>query len=97
MGKVTFEFNDGEESYDIELTVNRRKLISALYDLQSYRRDIYKGYINNTLIVVGDKVVARDSNKLEDYDIEKAKAYLEVEDILRELDYILDKVQSLLD
>ena len=97
MGKVTFEFNDGEESDDIELTVNRRKLISALYDLQSYRRSIYKGYINNTLIVVGDKVVARASNQLADYDIETAKAYLEVDDILRELDYILDKVQFLLD
>ncbi|MGN1301538.1 MAG: hypothetical protein ACI4U9_03330 [Clostridia bacterium] len=99
MSKVNFEFDENEEREDVELIIHRHKLISALYELQSYRRSIYKGYISSEeLIVVDDKVVARGAEKLEaNYDVEKAKAYLSTDDILRELDYILDKVWFLLD
>lgn len=99
MSKVNFEFDENEERGDVELIIHRHKLISALYDLQAYRRSIYKGYISSEeLIVVDDKIVARGAEKLEaEYDVEKAKAYLSTDDILRELDYVLDKVWFLLD
>lgn len=42
MGKVTFEFNDGEEMYDISLCTNRYKMASMLDEVQNYVRHLNK-------------------------------------------------------
>ena len=97
MSKITFEFDEYEEGNDIELIVNRHKLICALYDLQNYRRGIYKGYINNAVYAVDDKIVGKwEDIREKDFGDAKIKAYLDDEDVLREIDNILDKVRFLL-
>ena len=97
MSKITFEFDEDEEWNDVNLVVNRHKLISALYDLENYRRGIYKGYINNAVYAVDDKIVGKwDEIRDKDFGETKLKAYLDDEDVLREIDNILDRVKHLL-
>ena len=97
MGRIVFEFDEDEEWNDVNLVVNRHKLITALYDLENYRRGIYKGYINNADYAVDGKIVGKwDDIRDKDFGDAKIKAYLDDEDVLRELDYILDKVRHLL-
>lgn len=98
MGKVVFEFDESEERHDIELITNRHKLICALYDLQNYRRGLYKGYINNMTYAVDDKIVGKwDDIRDKDFGDAKITSYLTDEDVLNEIDNILDKVGFLLD
>jgi hypothetical protein len=54
MGKVIFEFDDIEELNDIELTVARHKLSSALWDISRIPRSIEKGYSYYTQEVTAD-------------------------------------------
>lgn len=97
MSKITFEFNEDEEWNDVNLIVNRHKLISALYDLENYRRGIYKGYINNAVYAVDGKIEGKwEDIREKDFGEAKIKAYLDDEDVLRELDNILDGVRHLL-
>ena len=42
MAKVIYEFDENEEKRDIELIVNRYKMICALDKLEKYRYDFYK-------------------------------------------------------
>lgn len=41
MGKVTFEFDNIEENRDVALTNDRYKMITALYELSDFAREIY--------------------------------------------------------
>lgn len=97
MGKIVFEFDEDEEWNDVNLVVNRHKLISALYDLENYRRGLYKGYINTGVYAVDDKIVGRwDDIRTRDFSEVELKMYLDDEDVLREIDDILSKVKHLL-
>ena len=97
MSKITFEFDEDEEWNDVNLVVNRHKLITAIYDLENYKRGIYKGYIDNAVYAVDGKIVGKlDDIRDKDFGDAKIKAYLDDEDVLRELDMILDKVRHLL-
>lgn len=98
MAKVIFEFDESEDIHDIELITNRHKLICALYDLDNYRRGLYKGYINNMTYAVDDKIVGKwDDIRDKDLGDAKITSYLSEEDVLNEIDRILDKVRFLLD
>ena len=98
MGKVTFEFDEDEERHDIELITNRHKLICALYDLDNYRRGLYKGYINNMTYAANGQIIGKGIEALKEINEEaKVTSYLEDEDVINEIDIILDKVRFLLD
>lgn len=98
MGKVIFEFDESEDIHELELINNRHKLICALYDLDNYRRGLYKGYINNMTYAVDDKIVGKwDDIRDKDFGDAKITSYLSDEDVLNEIDRILDKVRFLLD
>lgn len=45
MSKVIFEFDEDEDRNDIRYIIDRHKLISALYNLQNLKHDLYKSYI----------------------------------------------------
>lgn len=51
MGKVTYEFDENKESHDIELIVNRYKMIFALDELEKYRHDLYNGHCEDVIYV----------------------------------------------
>lgn len=98
MGKVVFEFDESEDIHELELINNRHKLICALYDLDNYRRGLYKGYINNETYAVDGQIVGKGIEALKNIKEEaQVKSYLEDEDVLNEIDRILDKVRFLLD
>lgn len=98
MGKVRFEFDELEDKSDINMIVNRHKMWNALFELSNFRRTIYKGYTENDIVVKDNQVVVRGKEKLvPDYDIEGAKSYLDDDEVLRNLDYILDDIRFLLD
>lgn len=42
MGKVTFEFDEAEERYDVSLCVNRYKMAYMLDEIRDYARTLRK-------------------------------------------------------
>lgn len=94
MGKVTFEFDENKESRDIELIVNRYKMICALDELEKYRYDLYNGHRDEVISVRNGRRIERDENKTIE-DVKNTKACLEVDDVLNALDDILDDVKYL--
>lgn len=97
MGKVTFEYDENEESYELALIHNRHKMAYALSQLRQLRRSIYKGYNSKYIVVKDDKVVYKDGHKLEEYDIEGAKCYIEDNNIIQDLDDIIDEISHIID
>ena len=98
MGKVIFEFDEEEDRHEIELITNRHKLICALYDLDDYRRGLYKGYINNVTYAANGQIIGKGIEALKEINEEaKVTSYLEDEDVINEIDKILNKVSFLLD
>ena len=98
MAKVIFEFDEDEDRDTINYIVNRHKILSALDDLQAYRRKVYKDYHAEKIVVKDNEVVIdQQGNKIKEYTIDGARQYTWDEEILRELDNILDNVYPLLD
>ncbi len=94
MAKVTFEFDDKKESHDIELIVNRYKMICALDKLEKYRYDLYNGHRDEVISVRDGKRIEIGENETIE-DVKNTKACLEVDDVLNVLDDILDDVKHL--
>ena len=94
MGKVTYEFDENKESRDIELIVNRYKMICALDELEKYRHDLYNGYCEEVIYVRDDRKIGTDDNKTVE-DVKKTRECIEVKDVLNALDDILDDVKHL--
>lgn len=94
MGKVTFEFDETKESRDIELIINRYKMICALDELEKYRYDLYNGHRDEVISVRNGKRIERDENKTIE-DVKNTKVCLEIDDVLNVLDDILDDVKHL--
>lgn len=97
MAKTIFEFNEDEE-YDVELTVNRHKLAYALHELADFRRDIYKGYIDNQETVFTDtkQIFTEEDFEEKNGYIPESKTYIHDEYVLRRLDDILDMVYQII-
>lgn len=103
MAKVNFEFNDEEENSEIQLVVNRSKLISALYDLSDFYRQLYNGKIYDPENIV---YITNDNRIADDKDYEKAREeghplsgkgyYIKQDWLEHKLDDILDNVRFLL-
>lgn len=58
--KVVLEFTD-EERDDAYKAIRVNDIMYALWELQKYRRELYKGYINGAIIVNGDKVLDEET------------------------------------
>ena len=98
MAKVTLEFDETEDSFDINLFVNRKKMISALCGLNDYIRKLNKGYAKGIVIVSGDKVLGDIScNIPEEYVEKEKKFYVEDEEVIKELEYLIEPIRNLLD
>ena len=40
MAKVKFEFDEFEDRHDVNIIVNRHKLVSVVHDLSDWRREL---------------------------------------------------------
>lgn len=96
MAKVTFEFDEFDDRRDINVIVNRHKLENALCDLSHLRRNLYKGYINDTIVVKDNEVVYKDGKALKEYDTENTEEYINTSNVINELDRILEDVYSII-
>lgn len=94
MGKVTYEFEENKESHDIELIVNRYKMICALDELEKYRYDLYNGHCEDVIYVRDDEKTGTDDNKTIE-DVKRTKECIEVKNVLNVLDDILEDVKHL--
>lgn len=103
MAKVTFEFDDKDESLDIKGVVGRNTLIAAVNEINELYRNIYneKIYDKNVQIYVkSDGCVATD----EDYEnvaktgelLKGGKQYLDKEWVEKQLEEIIDNVKEFL-
>lgn len=97
-GKVTYQYDENEDKYEIDLINNRHKMAYALDELRQLRRTIYKGYMNDNIVVSEDKVVSRNGESLiKEYNFKDAKTYLYDQKIIDELDRILDIINNIID
>ena len=97
MSKVTFVFDESEDRTDINIIVNRHKLMSALLELSNYRKSLYKGLENNAVMVSDNKIIGKISDKIpEEYTDMPVTFFVEDEAILRELNRILGPVNDIL-
>lgn len=96
MAKVVFEFDECEDRDDVNIIVNRSKLLTALYDLQSLRRNIYKGYMNGLVTIKDNQVVFKDGKALTEYNTEGAEEYINTDYLISRLDEILNDVNYLI-
>jgi len=94
MAKVIYEFDENEESRDIELIVNRYKMICALDKLEKYRYDLYNGHCEEVFFAREDRKNGVDDNKTVE-DVKMTKECVEVKDVLNVLDSILEDVKHL--
>lgn len=104
MAKVNFEFNDEKENSEIQLVVNRSKLISALWELNDFYRQLYNGKIydpeNIVYITMDDRIATEeDYNKAlqEGHPLKGKGYYIRQEWLENKLDDILSDVRHLLD
>ena len=104
MAKVTFEFDDNEESYEIEKVINRNKFIVALEELSDLYRRMYNGKIydeNATIYVLKEGRVATEKDyeeaRLKGTYLEGGKTYYNSDWIENELNIILDDIRPYLD
>lgn len=58
--KTVLEFS-GDERDDAYKAMRVNDLMYALWELQKYRRELYKGYINGAIVVNGDKVLNEET------------------------------------
>lgn len=97
MGKVVFEFNEEEDSFDIRLVANRQKIMYALSEINDYVRELYKGYARGIVIVSGDKVLGKITDTIpEEYHDKEKKFYVEDEEVMRKIESIIDPIRDLL-
>lgn len=100
MAKVIFEFDDNEESNEVNIVANRHKLVCAVNELSDLHRRIYNGklYEDESIYVLKEGRVATQ----EDYDkankegkfLEGGKTYLDSNFIEGALDRILEDVRG---
>lgn len=103
MGKATFTFDTDEERTSIQDITNIPSYKNALYELQKFRREIYKYYIpesatvriqnGNKVLTEEDFIKSANENKL----IENSKTYISTDYIEQRLDDILEDVNKLID
>lgn len=103
MGKVTFEFNDEEETSEINVIVNRHKLMCALNELSDFRRKLYNGklYTEEIITVKDGKVLTEEDytafRERGEYPVRGTKEYISTDYLETEFDDILSNVTDLLD
>ena len=100
MAKVTFEFDEYEDRNDIDIIVNRHKLLSAISELSDLYRAIYNGKIYDEkdciyLKADGSKATEEDYKKVRDTGelLSGGESYLRQQYIENELDRILEDVR----
>lgn len=103
MSKVTFEFDENEDRYDVNLIVNRHKLVTAVNELSDLFRRIYNGKIyddKDSVYIKADGCVATEEDykkvNLEETYLTGGETYLRQKFIETELDKILDDVKPFL-
>ena len=94
--KYIFETDTVKE---MELVVDRHKLVSTLYELEKWRRNLYKGYDNNIQYLRNGKIYNQWENMNKDFsndDINDCKEIYLVEDIINQIDDILYDVNNII-
>lgn len=103
MAKVEFEFDENDDRYDVNIIVNRHKLVEAVDELSDLYRKIYNGKIYDDKDVIYVKENGRVATQ-EDYDkankegkfLSGGEHYLRQKFIEVELDRILEDVRPFL-
>ena len=102
MAKVTFEFDDVEDNDEVNIIVNRHKLVCAISELSDFFRELYNGklYTNELITVKENKVLTEEDYKRfqeqGEYPVKGTKSYISTDYIENKLDNILCDVRSLL-
>lgn len=104
MARVTFEFDENDDREDINIIVNRYKLLGALNAVSELRGSIYnnKIYDKDALITVKDGKVltAEDYDRFQEageYPVEDTKEYISSSYIESRLGEALEHIYDLLD
>lgn len=95
--KVKLEFDYDDKIVPVIVNVN--KLVSALYDLSQYRRELYKYEVEGEIYVdENEKKVYTSEEIIPNYDEPKdLKQYVKVEEVINKIDDILNNTQEIID
>ena len=96
-GKVTFTYSANDRM--VAILPNIHKIMSALEDLQNYRRELYKYDVKGEIYFNKEtkEVKELDNMTLGDTLGEGFTTYIKVQDVIDKIDYILDGMYVLLD
>ena len=84
---------------EMKLVVNRHKLVPVLYELENWRRNLYKGYDNNIKYLRNGKIYDQWENIDENFssdDTTNCKDVYLVEDIINQIDDILYDINNII-
>ena len=96
-GEVTFKFNINDKM--VAILPNLSKIMSALEDLQNYRRELYKYDVRGEIFY---NKKTKDVKELNDISFEEPlgegyTTYISVQDVIDKIDDILDGIYTLID
>lgn len=95
--KVKLEFDYDDKIVPVIVNVN--KLVSALYDLSQYRRELYKYEVEGEIYVdENEKKIYTSEEIIPNYDEPKdLKQYIKVEEVINKIDDLLSNTQEIID
>ena len=95
--KVNFTFDT--DDFDVKVIVNRHKIIDALYNLNNYRRELYKyGDSENEIIIdiKNNTIINKEDEIINMEEIQNRKSYISTQSVIDKIDFILEDLYSLL-
>ena len=103
MAKVIFEFDDNDENDEINLVVNRHKLIYTITQLSDFYRKLYNGKLyTDDIITVKDNKVLTSEDYVEfqekgEFPVKGTQSYISTDYLENELDNMLSGIRDMLD
>lgn len=97
MAKVIYEFNESEDSFDINVIANRHKLLYALDQVKTLKRQLEKDRLNGIISVKDNKVVTEQEWIDSNYSISGTKSYIYIEEMIDRLDSCLTNVYEIME
>lgn len=97
-GIVIFKFKANDP--EINLIINRNRMLSALCELSNYRRELYKygGGYNEIIVNKGTKVLTDEELKnMNREEIKNNESYIKTQSVIDKLDDIIGDLWRLID
>lgn len=96
-GVVILKYRENDP--ELKLIMNKNKMMSAIYELSNYRRELYKygGGHNEIIVNKGSKVLTDEDFRNAKYEVKDNVSYIREQSVIDKLDEILGDLYNLID